>query len=493
MVCWIFTAAALLSYTAPNMQQHPMLSFEDVDEGRIAFQHLEESSRIGIDATLITAEDASSLSKNLSPRKSTLVSLPQNLVDQIWTDRPVRTKNLIVHLEEKFSGESHESKLGRLRDELKKKECAAIILTALDEIAWLYNLRGSDIDFNPVFFAYAVVTMGNATLFVQGCAPADVNVKSYEEFWTFLKEFKSEGKVLVTDKSSLAVAEAVGKDNYTLLPSPVSSLKSIKNATELEGFRQCHIRDGAALVKYFSWLEDQLNEGKKLSEWGAAASWKSTERLFKGLSFPTISSTGANAAIIHYSPDSKESAIIDKEEVYLCDSGAQFFDGTTDHFGTPKPEEIRANTRVLQGHIAIDTAIFPNGTTGYIIDSWARRALWQDRLNYRHGTGHGVGHFLNVHEGPHDIGTRISLNTNALKPGMTVSNEPGYYADGKFGIRIENIVLVKEVQTPNNFSNKGYLGFEHVTMCPIHKKLVDKVLLTAEETEWFNDCHEEVW
>jgi Xaa-Pro aminopeptidase len=278
-------------------------------------------------------------------------------------------------------------------------------------------------------------------------------------------------------------------------------MKAIKNDTELEGFRQCHIRDGAALVRYFAWLEEQLNQGVELNESQGAdqlEKFRSEQDLFKGLSFDTISSTGPNGAIIHYSPDPKDCAVIKKDQVYLCDSGAQFWDGTTDttrtwHFGTPTDEEKRAATRVLQGHIAIDKAVFPNGTTGYILDAFARRALWEDGLDYRHGTGHGVGHFLNVHEGPQGIGVRIAYNSTALKPGMTLSNEPGYYADGKFGVRIENIVLVKKVTPPNNFGDKGYLGFEHVTMCPIHKKLVDTSLITKEEREWLDKYHEEVY
>lgn len=190
--------------------------------------------------------------------------------------------------------------------------------------------------------------------------------------------------------------------------------------------------------------------------------------------------------------------MIKKNEIYLCDSGAQFLDGTTDvtrtwHFGTPTDEEKRAFTRVLQGHIAIDTVVFPTGTTGYVIDAMARRALWQDGLDYRHGTGHGVGHYLNVHEGPHGIGVRIGYNSSPLKAGMTVSNEPGYYADGRFGIRIESIVIVREVKTPNNFGDKGFLGFECVTMSPIQKKLVDTTVLTAEERKWLNNYHAVTW
>jgi len=269
---------------------------------------------------------------------------------------------------------------------------------------------------------------------------------------------------------------------------------------EISGFRASHIRDGAALVRYFAWLEEQLKNGAVLSESQAAEQlekYRSELERFKGLSFPTISSTGPNAAIIHYQPSPTDSAIVERDQIYLCDSGAQFLDGTTDvtrtwHFGTPKPEEKRAFTRVLQGHIAIDTAIFPNGTTGFMLDSWARRSLWKDGLDYRHGTGHGVGSYLNVHEGPQGISYRLTSHT-PLRSGMTLSNEPGYYEDGKYGIRIEDIVIVREASTPNNFGQKGYLRFENVTMCPMHKNLIDVDLLEVPERAWVNTYHQEVF
>ncbi|KIK04842.1 hypothetical protein K443DRAFT_675621 [Laccaria amethystina LaAM-08-1] len=480
------------------------------------YKNLEPATRIGIDATLIAASDAESLTKQLAPKHSKLVSLKENLVDVVWgEDRPSRPKNPVFHLDEKYSGQSQVDKIAKLREEIKKKKAEAIVVTMLDEVAWLFNLRGSDIDYNPVFFAYAVVTMDEVILFIDSAQLDDtarqnldhVYTKPYYYIFEHLNgisrnlELGRESKILLGDRASLAIADAIGKDNYTIARSPIADLKAIKNKTELEGFRQSHIRDGAALVRYFSWLEEQLNRGAVINESQGAdklEEFRSELDLFRGLSFDTISGTGPNGAIIHYKPDPNDCAIIKKDQVYLCDSGAQFLDGTTDvtrtwHFGTPTNEEKRAFTRVLQGHIAIDTAIFPNGTTGYVIDSFARRALWQDGLDYRHGTGHGVGHFLNVHEGPHGIGVRIVLNNTPLKAGMTVSNEPGYYADGKFGIRIEDIVLVREVKTPNNFGDKGYLGFENVTMCPIHKNLVDVSLLNEQEKKWLDDYHAETW
>ncbi|KAJ8482967.1 hypothetical protein ONZ51_g5020 [Trametes cubensis] len=512
-------------------------------------KNLEKSTRIGVDPTLIAASDADGIQKALEPKASELVSLPHNLVDLIWPDRPPRPANKVFPLEVKYSGQSHADKLKRVREELKKKEAKAIVVNMLDEVAWLFNLRGSDIDFNPVFFAYALVDQEKARLFVNESQldtsvrdhlGSEVEVHPYDTFFSYLTHLGAEldarkdsvrpssisflplplissslltraapatQKVLVSDKASLAVAQAIGKirtdviqEHIIVARSPVTDLKAVKNEVEIEGFRQSHIRDGAALVRYFAWLEEQLEAGKELSESQVAdqlEKYRSEQDLFMGLSFPTISATGPNGAIIHYDPDPNDCATVRKDQIYLCDSGAQFRDGTTDvtrtfHFGTPTAEERRAFTRVLQGHIAIDTAVFPNGTTGYLLDPFARRPLWEDGLDYRHGTGHGVGHFLNVHEGPHGIGVRIAYNNTPLKPGMTVSNEPGYYKDGQYGIRIENIVIVREAQTPNNFGDKGYLRFEHVTMCPMGKNLIETSLLSAKEREWLDAYHAEI-
>ncbi|KIM69481.1 hypothetical protein SCLCIDRAFT_1207910 [Scleroderma citrinum Foug A] len=480
-------------------------------------KHLEEGVKIGVDPTLIAATEALELRKTLQSRSSDLVALTQNPVDIVWgSERPQRPKEKVFTLDLKYAGESFSSKLDRIRQEMAKKNATAMAVTLLDEVAWLFNLRGSDIDFNPVFFAYAVVTRDSAVLFIDESQVDDsvkahlgqsVSIQPYRAFLPYLKQLaadsfvKKEEPVLLGNKTSLAVVEALGEENVVLVASPVAALKAIKNPTEIEGFRQCHIRDGTALVRYFAWLEKQLVNGEKVNEYQGAEQlekYRSELDDFMGLSFSTISSAGPNAAIIHYSPDPNDCAMITNYHIYLCDSGGQYRDGTTDvtrtlHFGMPSEAEKRAFTRVLQGHIAIDTAIFPCGTTGYIIDSFARRPLWQDGLGYRHGTGHGVGHFLNVHEGPHGIGTRIAYNNTTLKPGMTVSNEPGYYADGQWGIRIEDVVIVREVNPPNNFGGKGYLGFERLTMCPIQTSLIELSLLTADEQVWLNAYHDEVF
>lgn len=476
---------------------------------------LPKKTVVGIDSTLITAVDADPIQSALKERDSQIVALSKNLVDLVWTDRPARPASKVFPLDTKYSGEHHLEKIGRLRQELKKNGYKLMVVNMLDEVAWLFNLRGADIDYNPVFFAYAIVTLDKVDLFINPAQVDDVvrehlgpeiEIHPYDHFFTHLRGLGAELnanrhlKVLLGDKASLAIVDAIGAEHLVISRSPVADLKSIKNETEVEGFRQSHIRDGAALARYFAWLEEQLESGAQLTESQAAdqlEKYRSELDLFRGLSFPTISATGPNASVIHYTPDPINSSIIRIVNMYLCDSGAQFLDGTTDvtrtlHFAIPTAEEKRAFTRVLQGHIAIDTTVFPSGTTGYNIDAFARRPLWEDGLDYRHGTGHGIGHFLNVHEGPHGIGVRINYNNTPLKSGMIISNEPGYYADDRFGIRIESVVVVREAQTPNNFGNRGYFKFEHLTMSPIQKKLVDAELLSVKERQWLDAYNAEV-
>ncbi|KAG0017896.1 hypothetical protein BGZ80_007802 [Entomortierella chlamydospora] len=414
-------------------------------------KNLPPGSRIGIDPLVFTAADATKLEKELSKSGSSLIPVP-NLVDFIWTNRPSRPAHKLLTLSTATTGRTHAEKIAQLRQELEKKAVVGCVVSGLDEIAWLFNMRGSDVHCNPVFFAYAIVTQ-----------------------------------------------VALGKENIVEARSPVTDAKAIKNNTELEGMRQCHLRDAAAVINYFAWLEDQLSTGSRLDEADGAEQlqkFRAEQKGFVGLSFDTISSTGPNGAIIHYKPEKPTASIIDPKLVYLCDSGGQYLDGTTDitrtlHFQTPTAHEKRCFTRVLQGHIAIDSAIFPDGTTGYSLDILSRRALWTDGLDFRHGTGHGVGAFLNVHEGPHGCGPRPAYNEVALVPGMTLTNEPGYYEDGEFGIRIENVLLVRKAKTEHRFGGKEYYGFEHITFVPIQTKMIERSLLTSAEIDWINRYHAE--
>ncbi|KAG8743723.1 hypothetical protein FRC10_011505 [Ceratobasidium sp. 414] len=530
---------------------------------------LPKGTKIGIDPTLISISDATSLKTSLTPRFSSLVPISRNLIDAIWISRPPRPANPIHPLPIEYSGAPAAEKLAMVRARIGRAGAAGVVVSLLDEVAWLVGMRGGDIEFNPVFFAYALVLPTEATLFVNDSqlapdarenlkdagwevAPYGSIIARLEQVGSTIKDVaqdreedreeregeeaeakgEGDGKILIDPKTSLAVAHALGEGHYHIIRSGVADAKAVKNAVELEGFRKSHVRDGVALARYFAHLEEHLNSATtpKWTEYEAALVLEGYRReldLFKGLSFTTISSTGPNGAIIHYSPPEKGRCVLDHSpsiQTWGSDARfvatAQFLDGTTDvtrtwHFGTPTKEEKRAFTRVLQGHISIDTAVFPTGTTGYVLDVFARRALWADGLgelhtfifvqhnsdgdigrlqasSQQHGTGHGVGHYLCVHEGPQGIGTRIAYNETKLKEGMVLSNEPGYYADGKFGIRIESIVLVRKVSTPNDFGARGSLGFEHVTMCPIQTKLVDIELLTCAERDWLNAYHAEV-
>ncbi|KAF8978402.1 hypothetical protein BGZ46_006497 [Entomortierella lignicola] len=477
-------------------------------------KNLPPGSRIGIDPLVFTATDATKLEKELSKSGSSLVPVP-NLVDLIWTDRPARPARKLLTLTQATTGRTHTEKIAQLRQELEKKDVLGCVVSGLDEIAWLFNMRGSDVHCNPVFFAYAIITKDTVNLYLQEKPVSkevrehlggEIQIKPYESLYEDLKSFSkklqadsSNPKVLLGTRTNLALSFALGKENTLEANSPVTYAKAIKNETELDNMRQCHLRDAAAVINYFAWLEDQLSKGSRLDEADGAEQlqkFRAEQKGFVGLSFDTISSTGANGAIIHYKPEKPAAAVIDPKLVYLCDSGGQYLDGTTDitrtlHFQTPTAHEKRCFTRVLQGHIAIDTAIFPDGTTGYNLDILSRRALWSDGLDFRHGTGHGVGAFLNVHEGPQGCGPRPAYNEVPLVPGMTLTNEPGYYEDGKFGIRIENILLVRKAKTKHQFGGKDYYGFEHITFVPIQTKMIEKSLLSSAEIAWINEYHAE--
>ncbi|KAF8936708.1 Xaa-Pro aminopeptidase 2, partial [Dissophora ornata] len=474
---------------------------------------LPPGSRIGIDPLVVTATDASKLETELSKVGSSLVPVP-NLVDLIWNDRPPRPARKLMTLSTSTTGKTHTAKIRQLRQDLEKKGATGgCVISGLDEIAWLFNMRGSDVHCNPVFFAYAVVTQDRVRLYLQKDVVTkevrehlgdEVEIMPYEHIYGDLDALSNrvqvdKQNVLLGTRTNLALSFALGKENVVEARSPVTDAKAVKNETELEGIRRCHLRDAAAVINYFAWLEDQLSKGVKLDEADGAErlqQFRATQKGFVGPSFDTISSTGPNGAIIHYKPEKPTASIINPDLVYLCDSGAQYLDGTTDitrtlHFQTPTPHQKRCFTRVLQGHIAIDSTIFPEGTTGYLLDILSRRALWSDGLDFRHGTGHGVGAFLNVHEGPQGCGARPTYNEVPLVPGMTLTNEPGYYEDGEFGIRIENVLLVRKVDTRHRFGGKEYYGFEHVTFVPIQTKLIEKSLLSGKEVEWINQYHRE--
>jgi Xaa-Pro aminopeptidase len=488
-------------------------------------------TRVGVDTTIMSASSYESLSKALEDRLE-LVQFNEHetLVDQIWDSRPSRPSTSLRILGEERTGQSSDAKLEKIRAKMKEQSCSFYIVSALDEVAWLFNLRGADVPLNPVFFAYAVIEKESVTLYidqgkitdaVRSHLPKGITIQSYESFYDDLKnryasQTNKENKVWVDmSKCNYAIFSSFNKAFVHKAESPISLLKAVKNEVEVTGIRNAHVRDGAALVEFLAWLDQEIRKsGVSLTECSISdrlEEFRAKQKDFVGLSFETIAGSGPNGAIIHYKPEPSTCAAVTTDQMLLLDSGAQYIDGTTDvtrtvHFGTPTPFEIRAFTRVLQGHIALASVIFPPGTVGPCVDVLARAPLWDDGLDYLHGTGHGVGAFLNVHEGPHGISSTarsFSVLTTPLESGMVVTNEPGYYheasaavagvegSDKGFGIRIESVLVVKPVQTTHKFNGRQYLGFETITYCPIQKSLIDKSLMTEKEIKWLNQYHAE--
>lgn len=490
---------------------------------------------------LFSSDAAEELRQAIAKKNHELVFLYDiNLVDEIWKEsrpkppsKPIRVHDL------KYAGLDVVSKLSSLRSELADAGSSAIVVSMLDEIAWLLNLRGSDIPHSPVMYAYLIVEIDKAKLFVdnskvttdvmENLNSAGIELRPYESILSEVESLAAQGARLWLDRSSANAAivntynsaceryyehlEKLGNtqmndglNSWSAAPtgiykvSPVAFAKAIKNDAELEGMRNCHLRDAAALAQFWAWMEEEIHKDVKLTEVDVAdklLEFRSRQSGFMDTSFDTISGSGANGAIIHYKPEPDSCSIVDANKLFLLDSGAQYVDGTTDitrtvHFGEPTAREKECFTRVLKGHIALDQAVFPENTPGFVLDAFARSSLWKTGLDYRHGTGHGVGAALNVHEGPQSISFRYG-NMTPLQKGMIVSNEPGYYEDHAFGIRIENLVSVKEVDTKNRFGGIDYLGFEKLTFVPIQAKLIDLSLLSAEDVTWLNDYHSKVW
>lgn len=480
-------------------------------------QVLSSGSKVGVDPCVITHDKWQKMSRALSAAGLSLVSTETNLVDQVWEDhgRPDPPNEGLIVMDMSYTGKSWHDKVKEVREKMTKKKADALVVTALDEIAWLFNLRGSDVVFNPVFFAYAMIKQDEVMLFIDMSkidkavsnhlglestndnSESKVSVCPYDGIWDAVSEAAKNGaRIWISSSSSEALARLVRKTHLITNPSPLALSKAIKNEVEIEGMKQAHIRDAVALCEYFSWLEQEVPKDELTEITGAAKleELRREQENFMSLSFETISAVGPNGAVIHYRPAEDTDRVISNEELYLCDSGAQFRDGTTDvtrtwHFGAPTKWERECFTRVLKGHIALARAVFPNKTTGHRLDALARMALWDVGLDFLHGTGHGIGSFLNVHEGPQRIGSRTTENEAPLEAGMMVTDEPGFYEDGSFGIRIENVLLVKPVVLENNFKNRGYLGFEPVTLFPIQTKLLLPSMLTTEEVEWINWYH----
>ncbi|CAM6120396.1 unnamed protein product [Calypogeia fissa] len=513
--------------------------------------NMPEGSKVGIDPYVFSSDAYEELKRTVAGKDHTIVLISEtNLVDQVWgRERPSPPSSPLRLHDMKFAGVDAPTKLANLRKELVTAGATAIVVTTLDEVAWLLNLRGNDVPHSPVTYAYIIVQLESATLFVdeskvtkevaEYLSEASVNVKPYEDLVSEIKRVALDGHKLWLDPSKVSVAvidsfndacskyyadlksaegqeldpdtaEKVGEGGFTqecngpaaiYRLSPLGIAKALKNAAELEGMKQAHLRDAAAMAEFFVWLEKKIVDEKQyMTELEVAQNldqFRAKQPGFLDTSFETISCSGPNGAIVHYRAEPGTCAQVDNEKLFLLDSGAQYVDGTTDitrtvHFGVPTSREKECFTRVLQGHIAVDRAIFPEGTPGFVLDVLARASLWKIGLDYRHGTGHGVGAALNVHEGPQGISSRFG-NMTGLQAGMIVSNEPGYYEDRSFGIRIENLVSIREVDTENRFGGVTFLGFDRLTFVPIQAKMLELSLLSEDEIKWLNDYHSEVW
>ncbi len=466
---------------------------------------MEKGQAVGVDPAVVSVEEARRLEEKLAEKGVALRFLEENLVDLLWSDRPSLPAGAVRLHPEGFAGESLVSKLSRVQDEMTRLGADAHLVSALDGVAWLFNLRGSDIPFNPVFVAYGLVTQESASLYVgSGKVPEDVRavlegiveLHPYEAIQGALQDAARRGWRLWIDPrgaSRWALDQLKGGVPPLERASLVVAFKSVKNPVEREGMRACHLRDGTAMVRFLRWLEEAVPRGG-VTELSAAAKLdglRAEGEHFQGLSFETIAGYQAHGAIIHYRSSVSTDCEIRPEGLLLVDSGGQYLDGTTDvtrtmALGPPTSEQRGRFTRVLKGHIQLARVKFPKGTTGKQLDAVARQYLWDMGLDYRHGTGHGIGCFLNVHEGPQSISAKDP--GIPLEPGMFVSNEPGYYQEGEYGIRIESVVMVVEEESLRTEYGPFY-GFETVTVVPIDRRLVEPALLSPEEREWLNAYH----
>lgn len=430
-----------------------------------------------------------------------------DLIDETWKDRAELPENPIFLFDVKYAGKSASEKIEEVRSEMKNAKTNVYIMNSLDEIAWLYNIRGNDVNFNPLTISYAAVDTEKAYLFIDEKKVSEeiktslekegIEIKSYLGVYDYLQNLSDKAHVFVDgNRINQSLFETIPTTStIKLSPSIVTNLKAIKNETELEGFRNAMVKDGVALTKFFIWLEenvernniDEVMISEKLIE------FRATQENFKGASFGTICGYADHGAMNHYSATPETAYTIGTDKMLLIDSGAQFLEGTTDItrtliLGEPTQKQKTDYTLVLKGNIGLSQAVFPANTRGSQIDVFARKALWENGLNFGHGTGHGVGHYLCVHEGPQSI--RMEENSVTLKPGMILSNEPGLYRDGEYGIRIENLIVVQPL-VKTEFGE--FYNFETITIAPIDKTLIDVSLLSEDEIKWLNNYHQFVF
>jgi Xaa-Pro aminopeptidase len=470
--------------------------------GELADSDLKE---VGIDGTVSSWNDVESLIAEL--RNEGGLTLRTNLdpLDIIWTDRPAVPLNAVEIHDMKFAGESAPDKIGRIRKALRKKHADGMLTAALDNIAWMLNLRGSDVHCNPVFVSYLLVTMQRVTLFVDSRKLDDtvkdylrsigVEHKEYSEVGDALRRYPDYSVLIDPDEVNYTLAKTVKCGKVVREESPVPMMKAVKNPVEIEGFRRSMLRDGVALVKFMRWLKPAVERGgeTEMSVDRKLTALRTEQDLFCGISFDTIAAYQEHGAIVHYEATPETDAPLKPEGFLLLDSGAQYKDGTTDitrtiPLGPLTDVQKRVYTLVLKGHIQLERAKFPDGASGTQLDAIARMPMWREGINYLHGTGHGVGSFLNVHEGPHQI--RMEWKPAPLRAGMTVTDEPGIYLAGRFGVRIENTLLIYRY-AETEFGR--FLQMQPLTLFPIDREPIIVEMLTEEEIKWLDAYHLQVY
>lgn len=494
---------------------------DQVDEKLFAYVPLADTSmtgwiranakagdRIGYDAWLHTRAWAEEVIAAAARKGAEMVAVDGNAIDAVWSDQPEKPDAKLDVQPLEYAGKSHADKRAEIAAWLKDEGYDATVLTALDSIAWTFNIRGGDIANTPVAIAHALVQAdGTATLFVAEDKLTDavrthlgneVSVRGYDDYTASLANLAGKSVAVDPERAPAAIFEALDNAgaNISEKRDPSVLMKAIKNQAEIEGHRAAQARDGVALTRYLKWIGETAPKGG-LDELTAAAKLRELRGendALMDISFNTISASGPHGALPHYSVTEETNRTLELGELYLCDSGGQYRDGTTDvtrvaAIGTPTDKMVKRYTQVLKGHIALDVAVFPKGTTGGALDALARQFLWADGVDYGHGTGHGVGAYLAVHEGPQRIAAFGGFG-EPLKAGMICSNEPGYYKEGDFGIRIENLVLVEERQIDG--AERDMLGFETLTFAPLERELIDPALLTADEQAWVDGYHAKV-
>ena len=468
---------------------------------------LGEGDTVGLNGLTYSLADAQSLELALK-KKGIALNTDLALIDPIWKDRPAVPEAQIFEMPVELSGKSSEDKLIEINQMLHKAGADCTVLSALDEVAWTANIRGTDVSYNPVAISYAYVSDKENVLFINPKkVPAEIAEHLKKEGWVladygklfdYLQRLPENIRVFLDrSKTNMAIYNALPKGAEIIDGiSPANHLKSIKNETEIKGFRNAVLKDGIALTKFYFWLEKQMAAGEKVTELSAShklTELRSEQPLYVMDSFASISSYGPHGAVVHYSPTPETDTELKPDNLYLLDSGAQYLDGTTDITRTialcePTEQMKKDFTRALKGTIGIAKCKFPAGIRGCLVDAFARKALWDAGINYLHGTCHGIGHCLNVHEGPQSI--RMEENPVILEPGMVMSDEPAMYRAGEYGIRTENMVLIRK-DSETEFGT--FLGFETLTLCYIDTRLVIPSMLSVREHAWLNKYHQQVY